>query len=63
MATEWMTPDELSKLTGISKGRLANLRSEHRRFPFYRLEGSRTPVYKREEIDRILDEARVEVRP
>lgn len=62
MAT-WLTPEDLSKMTGISTKRLANLRSERRQFPFYRLEGSRAPVYKKEEIDRLLEANRVEVRP
>lgn len=62
MAAEWMTPDELAHLTGLSEKSLANLRAERRRFPFYRIEGSRRPVYRRDEIDRLLNQARVEVR-
>ncbi|MBS3183291.1 helix-turn-helix transcriptional regulator [Leucobacter manosquensis] len=61
--TEWMTPDELAELTGLSQKTLANLRSEYRRFPFYRIEGSRAPLYKREEIDAIIEASRIEVRP
>ena len=61
--TEWMTPDELSALTGLSKGRLANLRAEKRRYPFYRFQGSRTPLYKRDEIDAIIEASRIDVRP
>ncbi|WP_336658944.1 hypothetical protein [Leucobacter sp. USHLN153] len=61
--TEWMTPDDLAKLTGLDLKSLANLRSDRRRFPFYRIEGSRKPLYKRDEIDAILEAARVNVRP
>ncbi|WP_200329585.1 helix-turn-helix domain-containing protein [Leucobacter sp. L43] len=61
--TEWMTPEKLSELTGLSEKSLANLRSEYRRFPFYRLNGSRAPLYKREEIDAIIEASRIEVRP
>ncbi|WP_143026173.1 helix-turn-helix domain-containing protein [Leucobacter chromiiresistens] len=61
--TEWMTPEELARLTGHDLKSLANLRSAKRRFPFYRLQGSRKPLYKREEIDAIIEASRIEVRP
>lgn len=63
MATEWMTPEELSQLTGSDLKTLGNLRSARKRYPFYRVPGSRKPLYKREEIDQIIEEGRIEVRP
>jgi len=59
----WMTATELSRLTGSSKSTLNNLRSNYKRYPFYRPAGSRTSLYKRSEIYALLEQSRIEVRP
>lgn len=60
---QWMTPSELSRLTGSSKSTLDNLRSARKRYPFYRPVGSRTPLYKRSEIYALIEHSHVDVRP
>lgn len=62
MATQWMTPTELAELTGLSLDRLKNLRYQRQMFPFHKVPGSRVVLYDRDEIYRIIEESRVEIR-
>ena len=62
LMTEWMTPDELSELTSISLDRLKNLRYQRKLFPFHKIPGTRTVLYDRAEVMRIIESSRVDVR-
>lgn len=58
----WMRPSELAKLLGVTEKTLANLRSARKLYPFYKPEGSRTPLYNRSEIYEIIERSQHTVR-
>lgn len=60
---KWMLPEELSELTGMTLNRLMNLRYKRQLFPFHKVPGSRVVLYERAEVERIIKDSRVEVRP
>lgn len=60
---KWMLPQELSAITGMSLDRLKNLRSQRKVFPFRKIEGTRVVLYDRAEVNKIISESRIEVRP
>lgn len=61
--SDYITEEETSALTGVTPGRLKQLRYERRIYPFYKVEGTRAVHYKRSEIEKIIEAGRVEVRP
>lgn len=62
MNADWMSPEEMSTLTGLSLDRLKQLRYERRVYPFYKVPGTRTVYYIRAEIEEIIRAGKVEVR-
>lgn len=60
---KWMLPQELSAITGMSLDRLKNLRYLRQMFPFYKVPGTRVVLYDRAEVNKIISESRIEVRP
>lgn len=62
MATEWMTPDELSKLTGKTPKRLAQYRADRVGMPFHKLPDTSIILYDREEFDALVKAHRIETR-
>lgn len=59
MATEWITPEQLSAETGLSLSRLKNQRYERIVFPHYPIAGTREVVYKKAEVDAIIEAGRI----
>ena len=58
----WMTEAELAELVGVQPDTLRRLRYERKVYPFYKVPGTRTVRYKRDEINAILEAGRIEVR-
>lgn len=56
---DFITIDEASQLTGLSKTSLANYRSRKVKFPFYKIGGQ--IWYKKSEILEAINNSRVEV--
>lgn len=56
-----MLPEELSELTGLTLKRLTDLRYHRKVFPFHKIPGTRVVLYNRAEVNRIINEGRVEV--
>lgn len=52
----WMRPSDLEALTGLKESTQRKMRSE-KRLPYYKIAGK--VVYKREEIDRLIEEHKV----
>lgn len=59
MSTEWITPEQLSTLTGLKPSRLRNQRYERKVFPHYPIPGTREVVYNKAEVDAIIEANRI----
>lgn len=59
MSTEWITPEQLSEMTGLSVSRLRNQRYERVVFPHYPIPGTREVVYDKAEVDKIIASSRI----
>ena len=59
MTTEWITPEQLAEMTGLSLSRLVNQRCDRVVFPHYPIPGTRAVVYNKAEVDRIIAAARI----
>jgi len=57
--SNFITIDETSQLTGLTKKSLSNYRSRKVKFPFYKIGGQ--IWYKKSEILQIINDSRVEV--
>lgn len=62
MAVDWMTPDELAKLTGKTTKRLAQYRADLEGIPYHKIPGTSIILYDRDEFDAIVKANRVETR-
>lgn len=56
---DFITVEETSKLTGLTKASLSSYRSRKTKFPFYKIGGQ--IWYKKSEILQIINDSRVEV--
>lgn len=56
---EWVTPEQLSKMTGLGLSRLRNQRYERKIFPHYPIEGTRQVVYDKAEVDAVIAAGRI----
>ena len=59
MDKDFITPNEVSELTGHTVGALSNLRVKKEKFPFYKF--GRKVFYKKSEILSIIENGKVEV--
>jgi len=59
--TEWLTPEQVAELTGLTTQHLTKLRYQRKGFPFYK-PTDRTVLYDRAEIDRHISATKVAVR-
>ena len=59
MDIDFITPSEVSKLTGHTIGALSNLRVKKEKFPFYKF--GKKVFYKKAEILAIIESGKVEV--
>lgn len=57
--SEWMTPQEVSDLTGITVDNLKKLRYERRGMPYYK-PTLKTVLYDRSEVEKFIRSKRVE---
>ena len=56
---QWITPEQLSHMTGIELSRLRNQRYERKVFPHYPIFGTRRVVYDKAEVDAIIAAGRI----
>ncbi|WP_433584601.1 hypothetical protein [Microbacterium hydrocarbonoxydans] len=56
--SDWMKPEEVSAVTGITPGNLKKMRYERRGIPFYK-PTLKTVLYDRAEVDRYIKATRV----
>lgn len=56
---EWITPEQLSAMTGLDVSRLTNQRYERVVFPHYPIPGTRKVVYDKAEVDAIISSGRI----
>lgn len=56
---EWVTPEQLSEMTGLDPSRLKNQRYERIVFPHYPIPGTRKVVYDKAEVDAIIAAGRI----
>lgn len=59
--SDWMTPEQVAQVTGISAANLKKMRYERRGIPFYK-PTLKTVLYDRGEVDRYIKSQRVTVR-
>lgn len=56
---QWITPEQLSHMTGLELSRLRNQRYERKVFPYYPICGTRRVVYDKAEVDSIIAAGRI----
>lgn len=62
MSVEWMTPEELARLTGKTTKRLSQYRADRVGLPFHKIPDTSIILYDRAEFDELVKSCRVETR-